>query len=69
MKRIKKMCALALMGGMVLQFGGCLNLGGILNPRRIVRDAASFAVSSFLLDNPTVFDLFPENAPAAAPAA
>jgi hypothetical protein len=64
MKSMKKACALTLLTG-TLFAGGCL--GGILNPQQLLTGAAIYAVSSFVLDNDGIFDLFEDgNVPAAA---
>jgi hypothetical protein len=56
--RTAKVVALVAMGGLVMQFGGCLG-GNVL--RTVVTDAALSATYEFLWDNDSVFDLFPDD--------
>lgn len=57
MKKMKKAACLAVMGGALLQFGGC-GLGSWLNPGRLVQSLIPYAGLEFLTDNDGIFDLF-----------
>ena len=46
-KKFKKACALALVGGTLLQFGGCF--GGVF--QAFLRSAPTYLLGEFLLDN------------------
>ncbi len=57
MKTTKKLCLVALLAGGTM-FGGCLGLGGIFNPQRILASAIDYAILEFTLDNDGVVDIF-----------
>ncbi len=60
MKKMKKAAALAVVGGALLQFGGC-SLGSLLNPGRLIQTVVPYAALEFFLDNdasPLGLDVF-----------
>jgi len=55
--RTMKAVAIAASAGFLLQFG-CLNLGGLFNPQRMLQNFAWYAVQEYVLDNDATIDLF-----------
>ena len=64
-KNTMKAAALAAAAGCLLQFG-CLNLGGLFNPQRLLQGAAMYALQEYVLDNDAVYDLFEDGGVVAA---
>jgi hypothetical protein len=59
-KKFRKGVLIALLGGTMLQFGGCFNL------RWLLQSVVPAAAVEFVIDNDAVFDLFEDgNVPAA----
>ena len=53
-----KALAIVALGGIAVQFGGCLGSGVV---RRVVTDAALAVAYEFVWDNDSVFDLFQDD--------